>query len=387
MKGMDVSMKITHVCLTGPFSDGWSYQENLLSKYHRKSGYDVDVIASQYIWNDQGKISIANANNYINEDGVHIIRIPNGMHTNINSKIRIYKGLYKVLDDSKPDILFIHGVQFTGIRTIVKYLKKHKNVTVYIDNHSDLSNSASTWISKNIQHKILWKHYAHKISPYVKKFYGVLPARVDFLINMYDLPKSKVELLVMGADDELVNTANDIKIQKKIRSRYGISNDDFLIVTGGKIDLYKQQTLLLMDAVNKIDNPKVKLIVFGSVVDELKKDVKMRCSDKVQYIGWLKSTDSYMYFAASNLVVFPGRHSVFWEQVVGQGIPIIVKYWDGTTHIDCGGNVDFLYEDSTDEIVKMIKKSICNYTVMKERAVDIASSFLYSEIAKKSITS
>ena len=42
------------------------------------------------------------------------------------------------------------------------------------------------------------------INPYVNKFYGVLPARVDFLINEYKLPKNKVELLVMGADDDCI---------------------------------------------------------------------------------------------------------------------------------------------------------------------------------------
>lgn len=378
-------MKITHICLTGPFSDGWSYQENLLSKYHKKIGYEVDVIAARYVWGNNGKIIISPENDYLNTDKVHITRIPNSCHTNINSKIRLYKGLYRALEKSSPDILFIHGVQFIGIGTIVKYLKKHKNVITYVDNHSDFSNSASSWLSKNVQHKILWKHYAKKISPYVKKFYGVLPARVDFLENMYDLPKDKVELLVMGADDELVEAADDLEIKNKIRKKYNIAPNDFLIMTGGKIDLYKQQTLLLMDAVNQMDNPKVKLIVFGSVVDELKEEVKNRCSDKVQYIGWILSADSYQYFAASDLVVFPGRHSVFWEQVAGQGIPMIVKYWEGTTHIDCGGNVKFLYQDSVDEIKDAIISSMKSYSSMKYAATKASQNFLYGKIAERSI--
>ncbi len=378
-------MKITHICLTGPFTDNWTYQENLLTKYHRKLDYEVDVIASRYIWSNDGKIDLSDKNDYVNKDGVHVIRIPNSFNTNINSKIRLYKGLYIELEKSNPDILFIHGVQFVGIETIVKYLKKHRKVVTYVDNHSDFSNSASTWISKNIQHKLLWKHYAQKINPYVKKFYGVLPARVEFLIDMYGLPANKVELLVMGADDELVRIAENPQVKHEIRNKHHISSDDFLITTGGKIDLHKQQTLLLMDAVNKINLPNVKLIVFGSVVDELKGEVQSKCSKKVQYVGWVLPNDSYKYFAASDLVVFPGRHSVFWEQVAGQGIPMIVKYWEGTTHVDCGENVIFIREDSESEIVEAIEKCIKNYSNMKMSSVRAQSSFQYGTIAQKSI--
>ena len=41
--------KIVHVCLCGPFSDGFSYQENILTKYHARMGLEVHVITSIYI--------------------------------------------------------------------------------------------------------------------------------------------------------------------------------------------------------------------------------------------------------------------------------------------------------------------------------------------------
>ena len=254
-----------------------------------------------------------------------------------------------------------------------------------MDNHSDFSNSANNWVSKNIQHKIIWKHYAQMINPYVKRFYGVLPARVDFLVNMYGLPKEKVELLVMGVDDEYVKQAERAGIG--IREQYGIAGDDFLIINGGKIDRWKPQTLFLMEAVNRISDPKVKLIVFGSVTEELRQKVLERCSDRVQYIGWVQSADSYKYFAAGNLAVFPGRHSVFWEQVAGQGIPMLVKYWNGTTHIDYGGNVRFLYKDSAEEIQRSIEETISlpTYAAMKKAAINAKEQFLYSRIAERSI--
>lgn len=39
---------------------------------------------------------------------------------------------------------------------------------------------------------------------------------------------------------------------------------------------------------------------------------------------------------------------------MGLGVPIVAKYWPGTTHIDVGGNCKFLYEDSVQEISNAI---------------------------------
>lgn len=225
-----------------------------------------------------------------------------------------------------------------------------------------------------------------KIEPYVKKFYGVLPARVDFLIDVYNLPKEKCELLVMGADDDLVKKNEKPEIRKKIRKQYNISEQDFLVMTGGKIDAFKTQTFLLMEAINEIKNQNVKLIVFGSVDENLKSKVNQLVDgEKVQYIGWVDANESYALFAAADLVVFPGRHSVFWEQVVGQGIPMVVKYWRGTTHVDVCENVKFLYNDSKEEIKETISEIMQDdvYDKMKKNAINASKQFRYSDIAKE----
>ncbi|WP_372590335.1 glycosyltransferase family 4 protein [Fervidobacterium pennivorans subsp. carthaginiensis] len=382
-------MKITHVSLCGTVTDNLSYQDNLLPKYHKKLGFEVSMVTSKYILNDEGQLTVNERSQYINKDGVKIIRIENMFGTTVNSKFKLYKGLYKVIEQEQPDILFIHGVQFINIADIVKYVKKQPHVKVYVDNHADFSNSARNWLSLNILHKVIWRFFAKMIEPYTTKFYGVLPARVDFLKRVYGLPEEKVELLLMGADDEKVQKARDPLVRKAIRERHGIKEDDFLIVTGGKIDKPKWQTLLLMEAVQKIGTERVKLIVFGSVIDELRGKVEsLSDGKKVQYIGWISADEAYEYFASADLVVFPGRHSVFWEQVAGLGVPMIVKYWEGTTHVDVGGNCEFLYNDSVEEIREKIEKLALNkeiYNEMKRKALNAMEKFSYKKIAEESI--
>ncbi len=382
-------MKIVHICLCGAMTDGLTYQENIITKYHRRMGYEVTVIASQYVWDPHGKIVLTDKATYLNEDDVRVIRIPIRFGT-VDNRLKLYPSLYRTVESEEPDILFIHDCQFLDVRVLAKYLRKHPKVRAYVDNHVDYSNGAHGWLSRNILHKMLWRHCAHRIEPYVTRFYGVLPARVDFLKELYALPATKCELLVMGGDDEMVQRAAKPEVRAHIRKQYGIAEDDFLVVTGGKIDGFKTQTLLLMQAVRDIKRDKVKLLVFGSVADDLKGKVEsLADGTKVQYIGWIQAKDSYDYFGAADLAVFPGRHSVFWEQVAAQGIPMLVKDWPGTHHVDLGGNVVFLKQDSMREIQEWIIR-LSDRSEIYQRMKAVATErgvhvFSYARIARDAI--
>ena len=45
---------------------------------------------------------------------------------------------------------------------------------------------------------------------------------------------------------------------------------------------------------------------------------------------------------------------------------MIVKYWEGTTHIDLGGNCEFLHRDSIDEIYNKLVYIISNRDILKK---------------------
>ena len=384
-------MKILHLMLACFYIDNYSYQENYLPKYHKKQGHEVEIIASLFTFDENGNGTFLDKEgSYKNEHGIKVTRLAYAKKP-FSVRLRRYVGLKAEMDRIKPEVIFCHGVQFSDISIVRDYCKKNPSTKLYVDNHSDFSNSATNWLSKKIQHEVIWRHYAQMINPYVTKFYGVLPARVDFLVNEYKIPKEKVELLVMGADDESVLSAESPNIKAEIRKKYRIKEDDFLIVTGGKIDKWKTQTLLLMEAVKATKFKHVKLLIFGSITEELQPRVnELLDGERVQYIGWIQSKDSYNYFAAADLVVFPGRHSVFWEQVVAQGVPLVVKYWEGTTHIDLGGNIKFLYRDSVEEMISAINDIVDNsetYEKMKAVAVEKGMEmFSYSDIAKRCIS-
>lgn len=378
-------MKILHITLRGPVTDGWNYQDNMLIKYHSRMGHDVTMLTSKWVWGADGKMHKTDCSDYYDEDGVHFIRIEIKGRDNFQNKFKRFENVYRHICDVKPDFIFAHASQYLDIVQVAKYKKHHPDVKLVVDNHVDFSNSATNWVSKNILHGIIWRLYVCYIAKYADHLYGVLPARVDFLKNVYHVPAEKVSLLVMGADDEMVERASRQENIKKVRSSYGIEPSDFLIVTGGKIDAAKKQTILLMEAVQRLGG-KVKLLVFGSVEESIREEFDSFVDEKIiQYVGWIPAVDSYYYFAAANLVAFPGRHSVFWEEAAGQGKVLMCKYWDGTTHIDSGGNVKFLYKDSVEEIISALEEIICPevFEKMQIVAFNNAKRFSYADIAKK----
>lgn len=384
-------MRITHLCLACFFPDGYSYQENMLPKYHKKLGHEVSVIASLQTYDKDGHLKYMDGpKEYLNEYGIPVYRLCYQKPEMICKKVKRYVGTYDALEKTDPEILFIHGCQFMDVAEVVRYKKKHPNLKVFVDNHADYKNSAKSFISKQIMHGILWKAEARKLLSITEKFYGVLPARVDFLKDVYRLPDNKVDLLCIGADDEFVLKYSSTEARTKTRTRYGYSDDDFVIITGGKINSNRPETLELMKTVINCSKPKLKLLIFG-VVEATYKPIfdELSKNDKIDFIGWLSPEETYENIAASDLVVFPGLHSVMWEQAVAQGIPCLFRKIPGFDHVDIGGNAYFcedVSERGLSNALNHILGDKTRYEKMKKAAnKSERKQFYYSEIARRCI--
>ena len=378
-------MKIVHLCLSCFYIDNYSYQENMLPKYHVKMGHDVTVIASLVSFNKDGRACLlesASEHNDIN--GYKVIRLNYKSPNKIYKVLRRYEAFYKVLENEKPDIIFSHGVSMADNSVLKKYLKKHTNVKLYADNHADFINSATNFLSKNVLHKIIWRHYAKKIEPYLIKCYGVTPMRCRFLKEMYNINSNIIDFLPMGVDDESIPSNKD-EIRNNIRKQYNIGSDDILIFTGGKIDKRKN-THILIDAIMQLNNPKLHLVICGVLSPEMVY-LKEKLNNNIHYLGWCNSEQVMNNMIASDLACFPGTHSTLWEQAVGVGLPCILKYWEEMTHTNRNDNCIFVNGDDTSELKDVIDRMLDKdfYKLQREKAYKAAYNFLYSDIAKKAI--
>ena len=117
------------------YSDGWTYQENLLSKYHKKMGYEVTIITSMLRYKE-GKLVEDGKKNFVDVNGVNVIRLEK--KNSILSKFPIYKNFYETIESENPDIIFSHGCQYVDVNNLIKYKKNNSNVKIYVDNHAPL---------------------------------------------------------------------------------------------------------------------------------------------------------------------------------------------------------------------------------------------------------
>lgn len=384
-------LRVLHLCLACFYIDGFSYQENLLPKYHQKAGHEVQIIASLVTFNKSGELTLLpRAKTYSNEEGITVTRL-DYWPGRIASRLRLYKGLMRAIERFDPDVIFAHGPQFLDAWRVARYLRRNPDVRLFVDNHADHSNSGQSPLSRALLHKGLWRATTQVLARTSERMFGVLPARVDFLTDVYKVPKEKVSFLPMGADDDLLQTVTPAAIEN-FRKQHDIAPEDLLIVTGGKIDYSKRGVLELMRAVKALSDRDIRLIVFGTVIPGLREEFESLVDDeRLRFVGWLDNSQSTLCFGAADLVIFPGRHSVYWEQVCAIGTPLMVTSGNAMSHIELGGNCSYLPSDSEKDIESAIRSLLDRPETLTSMTVAAQSSsrqmFSYRAIAEQAIRS
>ncbi|MEA5076900.1 MAG: glycosyltransferase family 4 protein [Coriobacteriia bacterium] len=385
-------MKIAHVCLTGPYNDGWTYQENMLARHHRLMGHDVVVLATPYSTDvETGKFQWFEVGRSINTEDVQIVRLPPvfGRTPQRWSRLSVYRDVRRCLEAYSPDVVFVHGCQFLDAVAVAKYCRGHGATQLYVDNHADWFNSASNWVSRKVLHGIIWRTCAKALEPHACRFWGVTRGSCQFLSEVYGIPPTKVELLPLGADGDELGDADRVQIRAAVRGELGVSQGDFLVVAGGKIDRNKN-IHLLMRAIQSLTMPNVRLLVFGSVLDDVRDEfLYLAESPQITYVGWTKPLQIARYLCAADLAVFPGTQSALWSQTILAGVPALFRRWDGGTPVDIGGNCILLETGDAEEISGVLQRIMTDsrlYQTMRTAAQSSARmKFAYSRIARLAI--
>lgn len=379
-------MKVVHIVLSG-YRDGFAYQENLLSQKHRELGFDVTVITSQLYVDENMQRQYGDVDTYVNKYGVKVIVLPCTTHVNaLRLFINESKGLYKSIEDEHPDILFVHNFMYKDVRQVLRYARRHRQVPVYVDCHLDYYNTSYKTLYGRFK-AIITGRRARCLVPVTRQFWGTTPWRVDFMRDVYRLPAEKVDFLLMGADENNIIHKNRHEVRTEVRERYGFPLDAFLLVTGGKLDRRKQQHLLL-EAARRMVAENVYLLVFGTPSMEMKESFAMYAADKnIVQVGWVPSEDTYDLFLASDLAVFPGTHSVLWEEAVACSLPIMTRRWMGMEHINHCGNAVLLDEVTVETLVSNIRECMqpSRYSVLSKSAAEAAPSFFLRQVALRAV--
>lgn len=379
-------MKVLYVKLTDGYRDDFTYQENILPAKFIKLGHETHIFVSRRTRDDSGKRILTNPGVYQNDSGVWIHVIPFcHRFDRLGRKLDIYDSLYNEICKLNPDFIFVHGLQFYSVKDIAKYKKIHSEVTVVVDNHADYIIMPLDTLKRKIIQKIYYKYLAQKINPYVQHFYGVSPLRAQYLNEVYGIPQNKIGIITQGGDEEIIDSLDAAEIRKELQCRFNISNEKVIIVSGaGNIDR-KKKLYELMYAV--LNNSSFELILFGTFTDdERQKCLSLLNATNIHYLGRIPGSDSYKYFKAADIAIFPGQHSVFWDQVVACGTPLVVRKIKGMDYFNINGNCLYLKSGTTKEISEVLHylEDRQHLRILKQNAQTEAKvKFSYINIAKQ----
>lgn len=311
-------MKILHMMLSNFYIDNYNYQENVLPRENLKDGHDVLILASTETYISNEKLGYLESGEYINGDGIKVIRIPYRSIPIVNfikSKIRSYKHTYKIIEDFAPDIILFHGVPAFDIIFAARFKKKYPNVKFYVDSHEDFNNSAKNYLSKQILHKIFYKKIIQRALPYIDKIFCVGYECFAFLKEMYNIPDSMMEFYPLGG----YIFEECIRIQKKdkIRASLTLRDSDLLLVHSGKMDR-KKRTADIIEAFISSQANNIVLLIIGSMAEDVENDVLPIINEnpKIYYLGWKNPQELMDYLCASDLYVQPGGQSATMQNAL-----------------------------------------------------------------------
>jgi len=376
------------------FWENLTYQENELAQMHEKLGHEVTIITSEKLSSSSyiDASWIKNLKNSPEKDkpaGYRIIRLP--VKYKINFRFWRLKYLYETLSEIKPDLIFFHGITSFSLLDAAEYKRKNPSVKLVVDSHSDHYNSGRGFLSKEIFHKCIYRNTIRKTSKEIDIYYYLSPNIKNFMQEMYLLDDSKLKYLPRGGVVENLNIENADAIRYMIREQLDIPQNAIVLVSGGKLD-YKKKTHNLLEAVNRLNNPDVYLIVFGSIDSKYQKIIEpyVKKHSNIRLIGWIHSKDVHKYFFASDIACFPGRHSVLWEEAICCGLPLIVKDWyNGMYYLNVKNNVILIKDSDTLYIEEALRKLIDDpllLNVMKVNAQTFGREFFsYRRIAQSII--
>ena len=163
-------------------------------------------------------------------------------------------------------------------------------------------------------------------------------------------------------------------------------HDDFLVVTGGKIDKLKN-IHVLAHAVNSLKRENVKLLIFGKINENVQPLFDAEATPNIITIGWVDSDKVYELFYAADLIVFPGLHSVLWEQAVASKTPCAFSKMDGFEHFNVNNNCILMTGKDAGYYKDMLTNLLDNkevYLKLKSNSNSPATEkFYYSRIAQQ----
>lgn len=373
-------MKIIHI--SEIYIEGWGYQENLLPLYQKRAGHDVVVISDnehlKYVQNKELAAQIAEKGYEYEYDGIKIYKIKTILNTSSTSFF--CKGLYKILEQEQPDIIFHHNVNVSTLTVTARYKTHHPQVKLYADNHVDWINESKNRLWHKVFYDTLIPWQVRRLGNSVNYYIGVSPLRCQYLNKVFRVPENIIRFLPIGCDTD---GADEIKeSSEELRKLYHIKDDAFVVVSGGKLDKSKG-TLALIEACEKLKAKmsNLHLLLFGKIDDEVRNAAQS--SDWITTEGWCDRRKTLSLLKMADVACWPWLHTTLIEDSVASGIPIVVKKSDNVSHFAKEQAGIFMKNGDVGELMKALLEVKTNAALYKDNAIKARDKYSYASLIQR----
>ncbi|EKE15518.1 MAG: glycosyl transferase group 1 [uncultured bacterium] len=375
----------TNNYLPNPFGVAGSIES--FRKEFEKMGHTVYVFApetKEYVDNNSNACS----------PGRRVFRYPS---VDINYKISFplaipcSKRIDKILDDLKIDV--IHSQHPNLLGTAAKKWAKKKSIPLIF-----------TWHT-------LYDQYAHFVPPVISRklaaWWAIRNARkyanlADFVITPTDSVKEIIKKWGV-ANESIVSIPTGIDEKqfefadgKKIRNKYGIADDEILLVVITRFTNEKNMEFLFSSVIEVLKkNSKVKFLAGGdgNLTKNLKELVdRSSVAGQVIFAGFVSNEIKKDYFSAGDIFVYASKsetQGMVISEAMYSGLPVVAVRATGVEDLVMDGASGFLVSENEKEFASAVEKLASDKELRKrfsENAKKIAmENYVSSVCAKKMI--
>jgi len=381
-------LKIVHI--EDFFHPDAGYQVNILSKYQARLGHKVYIITSEfkkipnelkYFFGDDDIYALDDE--FIKLYKVKIIRVP--LVAYISGRSIYNRKIFKIIDDLKPDILYVHGNDtYIGIRFLLNV--NHLKYPIISDNHM------ATIASKNKLRNIFYYLYRKIISPKIIKYnIKIIKMSDDDYVNKYlGVPYDHTPVIGFGSDLMLFH--NDEKNRLTMRHLLKIPKDSFVLIYAGKLDESKGAKFYAEAILKKFySNKNVVFLIIGNLVGEYGKVVNelvYSSENKIIMLPTQKYSNLAKYYQLADVAVFPKQCSLSFFDVQACGLPVLLENNEiNYERVKYGNGLLFKSNDITDlrdKIYTYINMPETEFNKMKNNAISyIKQNYDYENVCQK----
>lgn len=319
-------MRILHICISNFYIDGYRYQENIIPTINKRDGNEVKIIASTETINQKNvSLTYVKPASYLTPEGIPVTRI---RYTRIlpfwiAKKVRIFPTLTEEIELFNPDVILFHGTAAFDIIKVSNYIKKYPTVKLYVDCHEAFYNSAKTWVSKNILHRLIYRYAFLKSLQSIEKVLFIGAGEQNYLRKIYKLADRKMEFFPLGG--VVVPKQEKIRINNEFRKRMGFKKDELLFVHTGKLGK-ANKTVELIKYFNS-SSIEAKLLIGGVLKDEILEEARflIERNNNIFFLGWKNAEEIKELLCSADLYLQPGSPSATLQQAICSGAPVLAN--------------------------------------------------------------